>query len=112
MPSATGATHPNTPTACGECCKQTSRRTSFWLRVHLHNSGFLAFTFEHVGLNWQEYVKFDAKFLRPTEVDELMVTRRKPRRLGWEATVLPPELAKIMVDADIARLGGAPEGQF
>ena len=33
-------------------------------------------------------------------------------RLGWEATVLPPELAKIMVDADMARLGGAPEGQF
>jgi len=26
--------------------------------------------------------------------------------------VLPPELAKIMVDADIARLDGAPEGQF
>jgi len=74
---------------------------------------FLAFTFEHVGLDWQEYVKFDAKFLRPTEVDELIGDASKAKeRLGWEATVLPPELAKIMVDADIARLGGAPEGQF
>jgi hypothetical protein len=26
--------------------------------------------------------------------------------------VLPPELAQIMVDADIARLEGAKEGQF
>ncbi len=32
--------------------------------------------------------------------------------LNWEAKVLPPELAKIMVDANIARLEGAPEGQF
>ena len=74
---------------------------------------FLALAFEHVGLDWQEYVKFDAKFLRPTEVDELIGDASKAKeRLGWEATVLPPELAKIMVDADIARLGGAPEGQF
>ena len=79
----------------------------------LHNSGFLCEAFEHVGLDWQEYVKFDAKFLRPTEVDELIGDASKAKqRLGWEATVLPPELAKIMVDADIARLGGAPEGQF
>ena len=74
---------------------------------------FLAFAFEHVGLDWQEYVKFDAKFLRPTEVDELIGDASKAKqRLGWEATVLSPELAKIMVDADIACLGGAPEGQF
>ena len=74
---------------------------------------FLALAFEHVGLDWQEYVKFDAKFLRPTEVDELIGDASKAKeRLGWEATVLPPELAKVMVEADIARLGGAPEGQF
>ena len=66
-----------------------------------------------MGLDWQEYVKFDPKFLRPTEVDELIGDASKAKeRLGWEATVLPPELAKIMVDADIARLEGAPEGQF
>ena len=64
-------------------------------------------------LAWEEYVKFDPKFLRPTEVDELIGDAGKAKdRLGWEATVLPPELAKIMVDADIARLDGAKEGQF
>ena len=33
---------------------------------------FLEFAFAHVGLKWQDYVKFDPKFLRPTEVDELI----------------------------------------
>ena len=74
---------------------------------------FLALAFGHVGLDWQEYVKFDAKFLRPTEVDELIGDASKAKeKLGWSASVLPPQLAAIMVDADLARLEGAPEGQF
>ncbi|MDO8307643.1 MAG: GDP-mannose 4,6-dehydratase [Actinomycetota bacterium] len=74
---------------------------------------FLTFAFEHAGLDWQEYVKFDPKFLRPTEVDVLIGDAGKAKSvLGWEATVLPPQLAQVMVDADIARLEGAKEGQF
>ncbi|MHB1066270.1 MAG: GDP-mannose 4,6-dehydratase [Candidatus Nanopelagicales bacterium] len=74
---------------------------------------FLAFAFERAGLDWQEYVKFDPKFLRPTEVDVLIGDAGKAKSvLGWEAAVLPPRLAELMVDADIARLEGAKEGQF
>ena len=74
---------------------------------------FLTFAFQHAGLDWEEFVKFDPKFLRPTEVDELIGDASKAQeKLGWKAQVLPPELAKIMVDADLARLEGAPEGQF
>lgn len=74
---------------------------------------FLEFSFAHVGLNWVDYVKFDPKFLRPTEVDELIGDASKAERvLGWKASVLPPELARIMVDADVARLEGAAEGAF
>lgn len=74
---------------------------------------FLAFAFERAGLDWQEYVKFDPKFLRPTEVDVLVGDAGKAKSvLGWEAAVLPPQLAELMVDADIARLEGAKEGQF
>ena len=74
---------------------------------------FLTLAFERAGLNWEDYVKFDPKFLRPTEVDELIGDASKAKaKLGWEAKVHPPELAKIMVDADIARLDGASEGQF
>jgi GDPmannose 4,6-dehydratase len=74
---------------------------------------FLDFAFRHVGLDWQDYVRFDPKFLRPTEVDVLIGDAGKAQEvLGWRAEVLPPELARIMVDADLARLDGAPEGQF
>ncbi len=74
---------------------------------------FLTLAFSHAGLEWEDYVKFDPKFLRPTEVDELIGDASKAKALlGWEAKVLPPELAQIMVDADIARLDGAPEGAF
>ena len=74
---------------------------------------FLTFAFEQAGLTWEDHVKFDPKFLRPTEVDVLIGDAAKAKdKLGWEASVLPPELARIMVDADIARLEGAKEGQF
>lgn len=74
---------------------------------------FLGFAFEHAGLTWEDHVRFDPHFLRPTEVDELIGDATKARtKLGWVPTVLPPELARIMVDADLARLDGAPEGQF
>ena len=74
---------------------------------------FLSLAFEHVGLDWQEYVKFDPHFLRPTEVDELIGDAGKAERvLGWKAQTMPPELARIMVDADLAMLDGAPVGNF
>jgi GDPmannose 4,6-dehydratase len=62
---------------------------------------FLQFAFEHVGLDWQKYVKFDARYLRPTEVDALVGDSSKAQKsLGWTPRVMTPELARIMVDAD------------
>ena len=64
---------------------------------------FVRFSFEHAGLDWREHVRFDERYLRPTEVDDLIGDPTKAKRvLGWEAKVLTPELAAIMVDADIA----------
>ncbi|TXH40616.1 MAG: GDP-mannose 4,6-dehydratase [Actinobacteria bacterium] len=70
---------------------------------------FVQIAFEHAGLDWEAHVKFDPRYLRPTEVDDLIgdPTRAK-ELLGWEAKVHTPELARIMVDADIERLGSAP----
>jgi GDPmannose 4,6-dehydratase len=68
---------------------------------------FLRFSFEHVGLEWEKYVKFDDRYLRPSEVDALIGdASRAGDLLGWKPTVLPRELAGIMVDADLARLEG------
>jgi GDPmannose 4,6-dehydratase len=67
---------------------------------------FLAFAFEHVGLNWQEFVEVDPRFMRPAEVDALVGDSSKMTSVtGWKATVLPPQLAQIMVDADQQFLG-------
>jgi GDPmannose 4,6-dehydratase len=66
---------------------------------------FLEFTFSHVGLDWQKYVRFDERYLRPTEVDRLIGDPAKANeKLGWSPTVLTPRLAQIMVDADVAGL--------
>ncbi|MGN8552368.1 UNVERIFIED_CONTAM: GDP-mannose 4,6-dehydratase [Microbacterium sp. SLM126] len=66
---------------------------------------FLAFSFERVGLDWEKYVRFDERYLRPTEVDALIGDfGRAKDLLGWEPKVLTPRLAQIMVDADVAAL--------
>jgi GDPmannose 4,6-dehydratase len=66
---------------------------------------FLQFSFEHVGLDWEKYVKFDERYLRPTEVDALIGDPSKAKDLlDWTPQVLTPRLAQIMVDADIAAL--------
>lgn len=66
---------------------------------------FLSAAFEHVGLNWQEFVRFDQAYERPAEVDSLVGDPTRARELlGWKPTVLMPELARIMVDADVQML--------
>ncbi|GLY17756.1 GDP-mannose 4,6-dehydratase [Kineosporia rhizophila] len=66
---------------------------------------FLQFSFEHVGLDWEKYVRFDERYLRPTEVDSLIGDASKARDiLGWTPKVLTPELARLMVDADRATI--------
>ena len=66
--------------------------------------------FGHVGLDWQQYVKLDDRFLRPAEVDLLIGTPEKAKaKLGWTPTVDFASLVKMMVDADLTRLTNAPE---
>lgn len=60
--------------------------------------------FSHVGLDYREFVKHDAKFLRPAEVDLLVADPSKAKReLGWEPKVTFEGLVQMMVDADLER---------
>ena len=64
---------------------------------------FLGFAFNHVGLDWEKYVRFDGRYLRPTEVDSLIGDASHAASvLGWKPKVMTPDLATIMVDADCA----------
>jgi GDPmannose 4,6-dehydratase len=61
--------------------------------------------FGHAGLDWQQYVRTDPRFLRPAEVDHLIGDPAKARRvLGWEPSVDFQGLVRMMVDADLERL--------
>lgn len=61
--------------------------------------------FSHVGLNWEDYVTQDPRFMRPAEVDLLVSDPTKARKtLGWKPKVSFRELIGMMVDADIALL--------
>jgi len=63
---------------------------------------FLEAAFAEVGLEWEKYVDYDARYMRPTEVDQLLGDSAKARKLlGWEPKVKFRELVKMMVEADL-----------
>jgi len=62
--------------------------------------------FGHAGLDWQRYVKLDERFMRPAEVDVLLADPSRARQeLGWVPSVGFEALVRMMVDADLARVG-------
>ncbi|MDA2951756.1 MAG: GDP-mannose 4,6-dehydratase, partial [Actinomycetota bacterium] len=65
---------------------------------------FLTLAFDKVGLgDWRPYVRHDAKFLRPAEVDLLIGNPAKAKtKLGWQPEVSFDELVQMMVDHDLA----------
>ena len=70
---------------------------------------FLDRAFTLAGLDWHQYVEFDPRYLRPSEVDELIGDASKARaKLGWQPTTTFDELVKIMVEADIAAEKNSP----
>jgi len=63
---------------------------------------FLDYSFSSVNLDWNEFVVFDTRFVRPTEVDSLIGDAEKARReLGWRHTVGASELANLMTEFDL-----------
>ena len=64
--------------------------------------------FKHVGLNCNDYIKQDERFMRPAEVDHLLADASKAReKLGWEPSVDFEELVRIMVESDLKAEGKA-----
>jgi GDPmannose 4,6-dehydratase len=66
---------------------------------------FLQVAFEHVGLNHEDHVAFDERYLRPAEVELLVGDCSKAKqKLGWEPKTKFEDLVKLMVDADMKEL--------
>jgi GDPmannose 4,6-dehydratase len=63
---------------------------------------FAEASFARVGLNWEDHVEVDRKYIRPTEVDALIGDPSKAtKELKWKAKTHWKELAELMVDADM-----------
>jgi GDPmannose 4,6-dehydratase len=70
---------------------------------------FLELAFGYVNLNWQEYVEFDERYLRPAEVDLLIGDPAKAKqKLGWQPSVSFEQLVNLMVEADLKAMGLVP----
>lgn len=73
---------------------------------------FCEAAFSRVGLNWQDYVKSDDKYLRPSEVDALIGDPSKAEsELAWRASIHWQQLAELMVDADVELLNDQLSGR-
>jgi GDPmannose 4,6-dehydratase len=61
-------------------------------------------SFSRVGLNWQDHVEIDPRYIRPTEVDALIGDASKAHKvLGWTPKTHWKELAELMVDSDVKK---------
>ena len=73
---------------------------------------FVEKAFSYVDLNFEKYVEIDPRYFRPTETEELIANPRKAeKKLGWEPKVKFEDLVKIMVDADMRKVGLEPPGE-
>ncbi len=73
---------------------------------------FLDEAFGYVGLDWKEYVRIDPRYFRPTEVDYLLSDPSKSRQLlNWQPKICFRDLVRIMVDADLERVGLQSPGE-
>lgn len=67
---------------------------------------FLDIAFGYVNLDWQRYVEFDERYLRPAEVELLIGDPTKAQQtLGWKPSVNFRQLVALMVDADLHAMG-------
>ena len=65
-------------------------------------SDFCNFAFSSAGLDWKKFTKTSQQFERPLEVESLCGDPNQMFEItGWRAKTLAPELAKIMVEADL-----------
>ena len=79
-----------------------------------HSVGeFVERAFSEVGLDWQEYVKTDDRFVRPLDVNFLQGDYSKAEQeLGWTPGVTFDELVKIMVKEDLSRWERLQNGEI
>jgi GDPmannose 4,6-dehydratase len=71
---------------------------------------FVAIAFDHVGLDWRDYVVVDPQFYRPVEPFPLVADPARARtQLSWSPRTPFADLVREMVQADLAALASTPQ---
>lgn len=74
---------------------------------------FVEAAFSHVNLDWEKYVRTDARYERPSEVDALIGDPSKAARvLGWKPKTTFSELVNLMVDEDLQNVQDERSGKL
>ena len=71
---------------------------------------FIETAFSYVGLDWEEYVKIDERYFRPTETENLSCRSQEKslNPLVGNLKVRFVNLVKIMMDAEMRKIGLKP----
>jgi GDPmannose 4,6-dehydratase len=73
---------------------------------------FAEVAFKKANLNWEDHIKLDKRYLRPSEVDSLVGDASKAEKiLSWKAKTNWKKLAELMVDVDIQLLDDKLSGR-
>ena len=89
-PAATGATPPSTSRRCGGCSSRTSPDDYVIATGESHTvREFCEAAFDHADLDWERHVRVDARYYRPTEVDELLRRRHQGPAAAWAGSPGP-----------------------
>jgi GDPmannose 4,6-dehydratase len=65
----------------------------------------VAYAFDYVGLNWQDYVVIDPQFYRPNEAVQLVGNTVKIReKLSWQPEYSFQQLVNLMIEKDLQEL--------
>jgi GDPmannose 4,6-dehydratase len=73
---------------------------------------FVEEAFSYAGLDWNNHVKIDSRYFRPTETEELISDPTKAKeRLNWNPKIKFEDLIKIMIDSDMRTAGLVPIGE-
>lgn len=72
---------------------------------------YLETAFLYVGKDYNKYVRIDPRYYRPLDVENLICDLDETtKKLKWKPSVTFEELVKIMVDADMEKVGLEPPG--
>lgn len=73
---------------------------------------FVEIAFSYVGLPFEKYVKIDSRYFRPTETEILKADCTEGyKAITWKPKICFENLVKVMVDADIRKVGAVPPGE-